>query len=207
MRRPSTLLVFDGQSQVNSPPFGITNYLRTYPHIISSEMVSDRQFAMHLAARSGTTYAERAVNQVERTFDPMKQYDRKAVVICAGQQEILNGLTAAAIYTLEETYADLCRAAGADWVINCTSLPGTVYTAPQNVVRLALRTLQNANANAKFDACVDLAFDQLAGYPTGLQVPPPGSSTYYWDGVHVNEPATDIIAPLIYDVLVALGIV
>lgn len=186
--RPGEQIVFDGQSLNNSPS------ATSYP----AQLMAGRSVAWSNVAINGTAVDALAATAPSRR-DPVLQHTATSVLVfVGGQSDLVLNDSAATLLADMEAYANAARAAGADRVVMATIPPATVYTAPQEAVRVAVNPL--ILAASAFDEVVDLA--------TATNLTDAANTTYYVDGLHWTTAgaaaAAAAVAPVLDAVLASL---
>lgn len=162
IRRPRACrVVFDGQSRVAIPTYdGFLGY--SWGRLV----MLGRNLPGYVVAESGKSIAQLTANFATRAqpiyAGPISE-PSIAVLGDIGASSIIDeAATAASVYSQACAYADLCRAAGAVYVIACTTLPSDLFATPtMEAARLAANALYMADASNKFDASVELCVDGL----------------------------------------------
>lgn len=177
--RPADLFVFDGQSLANTPD-SVDNF--------PSKVKVDLDGVSRVVALSGTSYAQRTVavgSRVDRLLSGVA--GTRVLIDCPMQAEILAGDSAATIIATAEAYWNARRAEGFDFIICTTVIDAEPYDAAMDAVRATLNT--SIRSSSALDAVADLALiPEFIPHVTG---------TYSSDGIHVNDAATDLIAPVV----------
>lgn len=183
---PSTLYVFDGQSNGLSP-FTLS---QSYPHKFRAQARPDA--GLRVANIGSTTYAERTANATTRVDWWLTTAERTVWIDDGGEEELKDGMDAENILAAMLNYATARRAAGADVLVALTTPPSNYWSAPQDAVRLEVNDdlLNNPEAFG-YDYTVDI------GSIPELQ--DPDDTDIYFDGVHYTDAATTIVAQALAD--------
>jgi hypothetical protein len=173
-------------------------------------------------AIAGTSWADLTPSRTVRSYRHANSGQvRTILVMNGGTSDYLNGATGSATYGVIKTYAQGATAAGYDRIIVCTTTPSTSVTdgfsPAQNVQRKAGNDLLIGNADAAFDAVVDLASDSSLSSPgsphsgttwygTGNLIDTT-NTTYYTDGLHWTAAGCADAASSINPALASFGVV
>lgn len=184
-------LIFTGQSfgNVPAPP-------NNYPTLLEGLLPSAWYADDFNACVNGTLYVQREATAASDVDAHVSSSHRSVMLDVGGPTDIANNFTAAQILGWAETYFDNRRAAGVDFVIGFTATPSTIYSAPQDAVRLAYNDLLRASTHV--DAVCDMANIPELSDPT---------NTTYYDGSQLHPTAAGalLIAQLARETLGDLG--
>ena len=188
--RPSKLAVFDGQSLLNSPATGLAP-----PHVLMTGVKAP----FHIAAVSGTTFAQRAASVVERVDAKLKAYSKGGVYVnLGGYSDIVGGMTGANAAASAISNAQARKAAGFSKVIECTQPDNTQMTSGQHTQRLAYNAA--ILESSVFDSIID-----LASVP-GLVA---SDASLFSDGLHFTQAGANLVAsvmePIVMNAFVAVS--
>lgn len=189
--RPSTVVVFDGQSLNNWPPSVINP--------MPVRALAGYNILPNVVAINATPYFTLALDQAARCLPLFKTARRSIVVLTGGTGDIASNLSAATVQETMRVYAQACRDAGCDWVIATTITRwsgATPPTAPQEVQRQALNALTMANAGnpAYWDAAV--------AWESDSRLADPDNATYYIDNIHWTAAGHQVAADMLRVVLI-----
>lgn len=165
--RPSTLVVFDGQSLNNIPSGGD----------MPAAVMNGRGVAWANVSISGQAWSTLAGSASKRCHPLATSHGTSVLILNGGQSDILNtgdDDTAATALADMESYADNARTAGFDTIIACTLPPSTSFDADDETQRLALNAA--IRTSDSWDEVVDLAANEDLDDASDL--------TYYSDGLH-----------------------
>jgi lysophospholipase L1-like esterase len=197
LTRPSTQLVFDGQSYNHAPFDGP----RTFPNQLVYELLPVGEFYHRVTAISNSSYTQRESTVAARVDATLRQAVKSVFIDTAGGSDLhTEGKTAAQLLALVEANADARRAAGADVVIVLTIMKSIWFVGAGETVRQQYNALLLANAHGKFDAVVNVASaSQFQDYT---------NMTYYQlDQLHPTVAGCTIYAQYVYDALEELGLI
>jgi hypothetical protein len=184
----NTWVVFDGDSLTGGPT-GITNITRTYPSIVTNNILTNAFFTLKTnAAVVGFTVATLVANYptVIRPFKPDATHS-SVVLVWAGINDIAASASAATIWARLTNYWGLARADGFK-VCAFTVMDYQNQTLAKHQVRMALNALIRQSVNL-YDFLVDV--DQV--FPVAL----PATE----DGIHLTDLASDYLGYVVGDVL------
>lgn len=203
-RVPEWCVVFDGQS-LNVVPPGVDGYPAKVMAGRSSAYVPAALSAV--GASSWTTLAQSRALRINPHADAAPN---TVLVMMGGTFDVVfEADTGAQLYADHKTYAEAAKAAGFDKVVVLTITPTTDMGVNQNNRRRAGNDLLIGNADAVFDAVVDVACDSTLSDPGAPQdgttfygsglLSDPSNTTYYSDGVHFTntgaQACADDVAP------------
>lgn len=154
----------------------------------------DYPVGMYVVGISSTTYAARAADQQNRSFNRFLGSKTPILIDIGGQSDLLASLTAAQILTAMETYHTSAKLAGATKTIACT-IPGITaawgFTGAMETQRLALNS----------SILSSTVFDEVADLASVPEASDPNDTTYFSDGLHPKSVLAslfaDEIAPLV----------
>jgi hypothetical protein len=176
--------VFDGQSLLNSPTTGLAP-----PYVVMSGV----QVPFHIAAISGTTFAQRSPSVSERVDAKIKSVGKGSVYVnLGGYSDIVGGMTGAAAAASAISNAQARKAAGFTKAIECTQPDNTQMTTAQHTERLAYNAAVLAS-NA-FDYVID-----LASVP-GLVAT---DASLFSDGLHFTQAGANLVASAMQSTVLA----
>ena len=180
---PSSLYVFDGQSNVLYPTIA-----QSYPTKFRADAHPTND--LRHAAIGGTTYAEREVTAPDRVDWWMDTAADVVLVDDGMEEELRDGQDATFILNAISAYTTARRAARPDiTIVGLTTPPATTawWTAGQDTVRQTVNAAILANpATYGYDQVVD-----VAGIP---ELADPSNTTYFSDGIHFTDAATTLVA-------------
>lgn len=171
-----------------------------------------------LVAINSTSWTVLALSASVRRDPHADDGFQTVLVMCGGEGDIYDELNdGPTVYADAKSYAQSAKTAGFDKVLAVTIAPGTAawFTAPMNTARKAANDLLIGNADAVFDAVVDLAGDSTLSNPGAPHsdttwfgdgtLSNPANATNYADGLHWAIPGAQSAADQIAPALTALG--
>jgi hypothetical protein len=179
VRLRPVMVVVDGQSLAILPGPAASFSGHLFPTLANTAVMPG-----YVVAIGSTAYSELAQTEVTRAFRHATAAPLTMWLGIGGTSDVLNGDVAATIYATIKTYAVNAKAAGFTKTIITTITPSGGFTAGQNTQRKAANDLLITNADAAFDAVVDLACDSTLSNPGA----PPSGTTFYGTG-HLANPA------------------
>lgn len=152
-----TGLVFTGQSLANN--VGNGQHDDIYPRrVVKSLVDAGYTIGYQHTNWSGTTYNQRD-NWHLLLAGALLRYERVLAIDDGGSSDLIAGQSAASLLTEMEAFADSCRGVADSGVVKFAriTIPDTnLLDAAAQTERGTLNTSLLANANAKFDAVIDL---------------------------------------------------
>jgi hypothetical protein len=181
VRASSYRVIFDGQS-LNWSPAKPNNY--------PTKLLSGRGLNSANVAISGFAWVQLKNLINDRMAHHLLRAPITIVIGVGGTTDYALNRTGAQVYADEVSWANSVRAAGADYIIQTTTTPSTVFSGAQDSNRINGNLLVMADASNAFDYSVDLAGDPRLSNPI--------DTTYYNpDGTHPNNAGAQVIADLI----------
>lgn len=197
IRRPrSCRVVFDGQSRMAFPTwdgFGGYSWGRL--------AMAGRGLPGYLVAVSGQSITDLMADFATRVAPKLSGPEPSIYVMGdVGPSDIVDeGDSAATVYSQAGQLAGMARAAGADYVLCASMLPGDPYFDPSHeAIRLSANALLLADASDYFDATVDICVGELLNT---------SNQDVYADGLHVYGPwpiegwGSGLGTPLVADIV------
>jgi hypothetical protein len=181
--------VFDGQSRVAIPTWdGAFGLGYSWARVLMASL--DVVYPGYVVAVAGQSITDLTADfwtrAAPRVAGPVSE-PTISVLGDIGASDILDeGDDAATVYSQAGAYAALHRAAGAGYVIACTTLPSVLFnTATLEARRLAANALYLADASHYFDAVADLCVNGLLDT---------SNRDVYLDGTHLSGPYDAVLS-------------
>lgn len=208
---PDTLLYFDGDSITagyDASQGGRDIRFKSWPALMINGMAApDRAKVVGVNMAVSSAHLETTANTAHKLVSSFaakiaphltsgRGYSVRALILCAGSNDIVYGAAAAAdIITAITTYRNAALAAGATHVYVCTQIPRQGLTSPQETMRTDLNALILSTFGS---SAIDVAAQNWQ--PGGAA----DWSTNYQDGVHPNAAGRALFVTAVGSVLAGL---